>query len=152
MLLPVDRAPRRPGASLHLCQATGSVNILGQTLQLPGVQHMRRLPCLRADREALCDLLVRMTAGEQPQHLRRTSELHDTRRKADLVTAQMERLPLAVPLLVGLPDRQRDEGVEADPFSELRTECRVRGQERLHLLEAGTGEARKPLGAIHMPT
>ncbi len=103
MLLPVDRAPRRPGASLHLCQATGSVNILGQTLQLPGVQHMRRLPCLRADREALCDLLVRMTAGEQPQHLRRTSELHDTRRKADLVTAQMERLPLAVPLLVACP-------------------------------------------------
>lgn len=53
MLLPVDRAPRRPGASLHLCQATGSVNILGQTLQLPGVQHMRRLPGVRADREAL---------------------------------------------------------------------------------------------------
>ena len=83
------------------------------------------------------------------ERLRRTSELHDTCRKADLVTAQMERLPLAVPLLVGLPDRQRDEGVEADPFSELRTECRVRGQEGLHLLEAGTGEARKPLGAIH---
>lgn len=69
------------------------------------------------------------------------------RRQRDLRTAHVPRA-LAVPLLVGLPERVGHVAAQPDPRGEPRAQLGVGGQPRLDLALSCDGEGRQPANAV----
>jgi hypothetical protein len=75
--------------------------------------------------------------------------MHQPRGQADLLPAQVIGIALAVPLLIGLPDRDADRVVQPDPPGELGAQRGVRRHENGHLPWRGHREGGQPPGAGH---
>ncbi len=89
----------------------------------------------------------RLSAVAPAEHLYRTGQLHQSCGQPDLLTAQMVRDALAVPLLVGLADGGADTRVEADPLGETARRARrasSRTRAPVAVRAAGTSRAVSP--------
>ena len=80
--------------------------------------------------------------------LDRTRQRHQSRSQADVVRAQPPREALAVPLLVGLPDRDLDRRREAQPGRQLGAQRRVRREEAAQPAAGGDGQGGDPASAL----
>src|SRR5664279_4304991 len=82
------------------------------------------------------------------EHLERTGQLDKLCRQADFLGAQPERMALAVPLLICLPDAHAYRVVQTNPLRQLRSQRRVCCQPSCPYLLTREGKRREPLGAL----